>query len=103
MSSKKSKFEKQLEKIHLQFQSSGSLTSLQQFLYKHKDQLNWYDWSTVYISFSLTPSFMRQFRDYMDWGMIYQWATQHFVDNDLNLMRQFKNEMKWIQKSKPNI
>lgn len=86
--------EDQLKNIWTKYHETQNLNQLQQFLYKKIDEMTWEDWSYVYINFQLTETITRQFRNYLDISFIYEMALQDWVDKDLNLMREFKEELK---------
>lgn len=94
----RSKYQDELEDIWEMYHYSGSICQLIDFLYTHLDVLDWEDWSYVFINFQLGKRRTRQFKDYLDLSFINEFALQDYIEKDIDFMRQFRKEFKWVEK-----
>lgn len=94
-----SEIELQLRDIWIKQKGNNDLSQLLHFLYKNVSELTWDDWNYICINFQLSETITREFKDYFDLSFIYEWALQSFIyDNNLNFMREFEKEFKWLEK-----
>lgn len=68
---------------------------LRKYLNQHLDELTPLHWVQVCELYSISLDIIRQFRNYIDWEVMYSYSIFDKLDHPIDALREFKDEMKW--------
>lgn len=68
---------------------------LRNYLEEHLEELTVLHWVEICELYSISLDIIREYRDYVEWQVLYDYSIFDKLDFPLDALREFKEEMHW--------
>ena len=68
---------------------------LRNYLNQHLEELTPLHWIQVCELYTISLNIIREYRDYIEWQVLYDYSIFDKMDHPIDALRQFRQEMHW--------